>query len=85
MPRPPESARPSIDLSLTQVVAASAGAVVATAIAGVMRLAGTLLGAVLVTVVATIATAVVSLWLRRSRQRILTVRASADSRPCRRA
>ncbi|MGV1007304.1 MAG: hypothetical protein ACOYBY_01700 [Dermatophilaceae bacterium] len=76
MPRPPESTRPSIDLSLTQVVAASAGAGVAAATAGIMRLAGTVLGTLVVTVVATVATALVSLWLRRSRHR-LTRRAGA--------
>lgn len=79
----PESTdrRPTLDLSLTQVVAAALGAVAATALAGRLHLAGSLLGAAVVAVVATIATALATLWLRRGRHRIrrsATVEPDAD-------
>lgn len=72
-----ERPRPTLDLSLTQLVATTLGSVLAAALAARLRLAGTLAGAAVVTVVATVASALVALWLRRGRHR-LSVRASAD-------
>lgn len=72
-----ERPRPTLDLSLTQLVATTLGSVLAAALAARLRLAGTLPGAAVVTVVATVASALVALWLRRGRHR-LSVGTSAD-------
>lgn len=70
-----------IQLNMTQVVASALAAVTAAILASFFGVAGTLIGAALVSVLATVGSAVYSHWLQRTREGLRNVSAQVRDTP----